>query len=128
MIPVQSEELSALIDGELGSHRAAEVEIQIAADQELCATFETLRDFDGRWRASARTAVFVPPIRFPPPARANGWAAPLAVVFALVGVRSAVRLIDTTTIAFAFQALVLAAVLARIAWQERKDRRRPANP
>ena len=52
----------------------------------------------------------------------------VAVTIALVGIRVAVRMIDTTTIAFAFQALVLAAVLARIAWLERKGARPRINP
>jgi anti-sigma factor RsiW len=128
MIPVQLEELSALIDGELDPRRAAEVEMQIAADRELRAAFEVLRDLDDRWRASARTAAFVPQVRLPARARWNGRFMTLAVAIALVGVRAAVRMIDTTTIGFAFQFLVLVAVLARIIWLERKDARRGINP
>lgn len=128
MIPVQPEELSALIDGELDPRRAAEVEMQIAADRELRVTFEALRDMDDRWRAAARTIAFVPQVRLPARATWNGWFMALAVTIALVGVRAAVRVIDTTTIGFAFQILVLAAVLARIAWLERKDARRGINP
>jgi anti-sigma factor RsiW len=128
MIPVQPEELSALIDGELDPQRAAEVEIQIAADRELRVTIETLRNFDDRCRASARTVAFVPQVRLPAPARRNGWFVALAVAIALVGARTAVRMIDTTTIAYAFQVLVLAAVLAGIVWLERKDARRGINP
>jgi anti-sigma factor RsiW len=128
MIPVQPQELSAFIDGELNPQRAAEVEIQIAANRELRATFEALRDLDDRWRASARTVAFVPQIRLPASATWNSRFMTVAVTIALVGIRVAVRMIDTTMIAFAFQALVLAAVLARIAWLERKGARPGINP
>ena len=128
MIPVQPEELSALIDGELDPLRAAEVEMQIAADRELRVAFEALRDMDDRWRTAARTIAFVPEVRLPARAAWNGRFMVLAVAIALVGVRVAVRVIDTTTVGFAFQMLVLAAVLAWIAWLERKDARRGINP
>ena len=128
MIPVQPEELSALIDGELDPRRAAEVEMQIAADRELRVAFEALRDMDDRWRTAARAIAFVPEVRLPARAAWNGRFMALAVAIALVVVRVAVRVIDTTTVAFAFQMLVLAAVLAWIAWLERKDARRGINP
>ena len=128
MIPVQPEELSALIDGELDPQRAAEVGMQIAADRELRVAFEALRDMDDRWRTAARAIAFVPEVRLPARAAWNGRFMALAVAIALVGVRVAVRVIDTTTVGFAFQMLVLAAVLAWIAWLERKDARRGINP
>jgi anti-sigma factor RsiW len=121
MTPVQVEELSAFIDGELDAQRSAEVEAQIASDRELRAAFEALRDLDRRWRASARKAAFVPEIRLPPPVGRNGWVRQLAAATALVGVRLAVRLTDTTTLAFVFQLVVLVVVLVRIVWLERRN-------
>jgi anti-sigma factor RsiW len=124
MIPVQPEELSALIDGELDPQRAAEIKMQMAADPELRAAFDALRDLDGRWRRSARTAAFVPQVRLPTRAKWNSRLMILAVAVALVGVRAAVRMIDTAMIGVALQFIVLVAMLARIVWLERKDARR----
>jgi anti-sigma factor RsiW len=129
MNPVQPEELSALIDGELDARRAAEVEAQIASDEGLRATFESLRDLDSRWRAAARTVVLAPQVHLPAPARwSGGWIPAIAIAAALVSVRIATRLIDTTTMAFALQAFVLAIVLARVAWAGRSDVRSGINP
>jgi anti-sigma factor RsiW len=123
MTPVQPEELSALIDGELDPQRADEVESQIAADPHLRATFETLRDLDERWRTAARTGALAPRVSLPAPAFWKGWAWVLVVAAALAGVRVAVRLVDTTTIAYALQGLVLVFVLAGIAWLGRSEMR-----
>ena len=128
MIPVQPEELSALIDGELDPQRTSELKAQIAADPALRASFEALRDLDNRWRAAARTAAFIPQIRPPAPARWNGWLTAVAVAAALVGMRIAVRATDTTTTELAVQALVLAAVLTRITWLGLSDTRLGVDP
>jgi anti-sigma factor RsiW len=125
MIPVQPEELSALIDEELDSQRSHEVEIQIAADQDLRATFEALRELDSAWRAAARTIVSDSQARLPARAGWNGWSAILLMATVLVGMRITARAIDTTTIAFAFQALALVALLvgvARLGWSDVQSR------
>jgi hypothetical protein len=70
----------------------------------------------------------MPKIRLPARATGNSRLMAVAVTVVLVGVRFAVRVIDTITIAFAFQLLVLAVVLARIAWREWKDARQGINP
>lgn len=129
MNPVQPEELSALLDGELDTRRTAEVERQIAADPQLQAEFELLAGLDEDWRAAARTAAFAPEVRIPAAGRWNGWALTLAVAIGLVGVRAGVRLIEPVVIAFAFQALVLAAVLAGVVWlgwTQEQDGRSPS--
>ena len=116
MNPVQPEELSALIDGELDPTRAAEVQSQIEANSELRTVFRALSAQDDSWRTAARTATFVPQVHLSRGGRSNGWLLQLATTAALVGVRIAVRTTDTTVIAFAFQALVLVAVFAGVAW------------
>ena len=124
MNPVRTEELSALIDGELDPQRAAEVEMMIAANQELRLEFEAMRKLDERWRVAAREKAFTPRVRLPVSARWKGWVGDVAVSAALVGMRIAVRVADTTTIAFALQMIALAMVLAGVAWLERRDARR----
>ena len=123
MTPVQPEELSALIDGELDPRRAEEVEMQIAADPHLRATFEALRDLDARWRAAARSGAMAPQVRLPAPVLRMGWMWRLAVAAALVGVRVAMRMVDASAIAYALQGLVLVLVLAGVTWLGRSEMR-----
>jgi anti-sigma factor RsiW len=123
MRQVQPEELSALIDGELDAQRAAEVERQIAADGEMQAEFETLRNLDVCWRSLARTEAFIPVVRLSKAHPQKGWTTLVAVTVVAMIVRIAPRLIGPTTLSFAFEALALFMVLAcvaRLAWIELK--------
>jgi hypothetical protein len=53
-------ELSGLLDGELHSVRAAEVQAAIDADPHLAAAFRALGGDDLAWRRAAQTAAFQP--------------------------------------------------------------------
>jgi len=121
MIPVEPEELSALIDGELDPPRAAEVELLIAADEDLRAALASLRELDTQWRAAAQMSVFVPRIRVAQPQRMKNWLPSLPIALGLAGARAALRLMDATVLAFVLQALVLAVLLAGTAWLCRRD-------
>lgn len=63
MKPVQVDELSALLDGELDQEREREVLKQLAIDSGLHAEFEALVALDARWKSAAATASFVASVR-----------------------------------------------------------------
>jgi anti-sigma factor RsiW len=65
MNPVQSDELWALLDGELEPDRAFEIEAQMAADPALRRQFEALSATDARWRLAAASAAFMPKVLMP---------------------------------------------------------------
>ena len=120
MTPVQPEELSALLDGELSPERAAEIERRMASDPALRTAFEALSDLDARWRTAARTAVFTPVIARPAP-QPGTWMAAAGIAAGLVVLRLVVRAIDVEGLAFALQAVVLAALLAGLVRMVRAD-------
>jgi anti-sigma factor RsiW len=120
MTPVQPEELSALLDGELSAERAAEIERQMVSDPALRAEFELLSDLDAQWRTAARTAVFTPGLVRPTPQRGT-WMAAAGIVAGLVALRIVVRVIDVESLAYAMQAVVLAVLLAGLVRMVRAD-------
>jgi anti-sigma factor RsiW len=87
MKQVQAEELSALLDGELSAERAAEVQVQIAADPALRADYAALARLDAWARASAGAAAFTPTVRLPALAQAVGWGWIMAGALVLLLVR-----------------------------------------
>jgi len=62
MKPVDPEEISALLDGELSSQRADEVRRAIARDHALRSEYEKLSALDGDLKAHAETMVLRPRI------------------------------------------------------------------
>src|SRR5262249_44407566 len=60
MTPIESVELSALLDGELPARRAGEVRAAPGADPALAATFERLAALDTSWKADAARLAFRP--------------------------------------------------------------------
>ena len=121
MTPVQPEELSALIDGELDPQRALAVEAQIAADPVLKREFDELCGLDDRWRDAAWTSNF--PVQVLPvaPAAWRSYLAMGAVVIVLLGVRAAARLIDPWPVALTLQCVALISILV---WLTRAARQR----
>lgn len=117
MKPVLPEELSGLIDGELDTSRAREVQSQIAIDSVLRAEFERLVEIDAKWRASAAAAAFVPAIRLPPVAAPLSSAAVLTTLsVGLICLRMAPKWLESLTVGFGVQAAALAAVLVGLMW------------
>ena len=60
MKAIQAAELSGYLDGELDSHRAAEIEVALTSDPVLRADYECLAKRDSVWKAAAHTAKFDP--------------------------------------------------------------------
>jgi len=60
MNPVDPDELTALLDGELPAQRAEEVRGALAAAPSLANKFEQLVELDAEWKASAARLMFRP--------------------------------------------------------------------
>lgn len=125
MKPVQAEELSALLDGELEPGRAREVEMQIAADPALRAEFEAMSEADAIWRASAGAAAFSPDVQLPDGARSARWLAAFGLsIGGLIVVRIVVKLAGWDAFAFGLSAIslmLLVAAVVRLGRGEQRD-------
>lgn len=128
MNPVQPEELSALLDGELDAARAAEVKARIQADPLLRREFEALRAADAGWRAAADSAAFTPAVRLTIDARASapmksagsGWLTALMICMALlIGTRALLKLAGSDAFLFSLPAISLLLLVAVVIWLAR---------
>ena len=124
MKPVQPEELSAFLDGELSLERSREVEMQIASDPTLRAEFEDLAGSDALWRTAAATASFEPAVRLPAGVNRLTWFVGFsALMGALIVLRLMPKLIEAPTFGFSLHAIALALLLTGIVWFAQADRR-----
>lgn len=128
MNPVQPEELSALLDGELDTARAAEVRAQIQMDPALRLEFETLSASDAAWRAAADAGAFAPAVSLPVQAEADasasgegsGWLTALAVAMGgLVVARAVLKLAGSDALGFALPTVSLLLLIAVVVWLAR---------
>lgn len=121
MNPVQPEELSALLDGELDPRGAREVEAQMAAQPELRAQFEALSAADAAWRRAAASAAFAPDVRLPasldaPVVDTAGLNALGLSIVALIAVRIVLKLIGSEALTLALPALSMALLIGAVVW------------
>lgn len=115
MMQVHSEELSALLDGELDAERAAHVRAMIEADPELRREYAALAQLDARLRHAAEASAFTPHITGSlgnVPSRARWcWVAGAAMVLGLLIVRFLPKFIDVTALSLCLQIAAWAAML-----------------
>ena len=113
MMPVQIEELSALLDGELSAERAAEVRTNLATDPALSEEYEALLKLDAQIRGAAKAALFVPEIAIPMKDAAGDWhsAAGTATVLALLAVRFLPKFINVAALGLCLQLAAGAAMI-----------------
>lgn len=115
MTPVRSEELPALMDGELDAERAAQVQARIDADPALRAEYAALFRVDLVLRGAAEAAAFVPDVAVPlsQTRTSSGrlWAAGAATVIALLVVRFLSKFIDAAAVGLFVQLAAGAAML-----------------
>jgi anti-sigma factor RsiW len=117
MKPVEPEELSAFLDGELDPERSREIEMQIESDPVLRAEFDELARTDVLWRAAAATAAFEPRVHLPMAANRWAWLAGFpALIGALLVLRMLPKFIEAPAFGFSLQAVALAVLLAGIIW------------
>lgn len=120
MTPVQPEELSALLDGELSVDRARDVERQIAVEPELRREYQRLRQDDARWRRAAQTAAFPPALRLPHEGRRPGrFAGTVALVLLLAAVRVEGKVTDVFLLSFGMHAVALVCLVVGVVWLAR---------
>lgn len=128
MNPVKREELSALLDGELGRRRAREVRASLAADPVLAAEFDVLSGIDGRLREAAAAMAFDPLVRLHERSASSDCPiVSLSVsVMVLLLMRILGRAIDTAAVTWGLNAAALVVVLAAAWWLVRPGWARPA--
>jgi len=115
MNDIRSEELSALIDGELDATRATQVRAAIAADPALRADYEALARLDMGLRGAADASRFAPDIDLPRASTAartvRDWAILPVVTLGLLLVRLMPKFIDLAALGWLLQIAVASAIL-----------------
>lgn len=121
MNPLEFEELSALLDGELSREREAAVRRSLEADPVLRDEYARLADLDERLRALAATAAFVPHVDMPK------WSAPrlrvigVCAVAVLTLARLAPKYLNSVSIGVAVNGVVLVMLLSFVVWMVRNE-------
>ena len=118
MNPIQPEELSAFLDGELSAQRMREVQQQLDVNVELRAQFDTLQRLDRQWHAASLGARFKPSIQLlplsEPRSRVLGI---LALGTALAALRLLLKIFDAQIVLLVLvNAGLLAALLGATLW------------
>lgn len=126
MSPVQPEELSALLDGELSPERAQEVRAQVAGDSSLAKELEMLAHLDTRWRALATAAAFEPRVNLPRRNQFWRWASVPTGVVALTGIRLAPKFLDSAFLGVSLNVLALVLLLSAVIWLLKREGLHPS--
>ena len=115
MIQMQSEELSALLDGELDVERAAQVRAMIEADPALRSEYEALVQLDVRLRQAAAASVVMPDtadwLDRVSTSAPWWWAAGMATVLGLLTIRLLPKFADVTAMSLCLQIAAWAVML-----------------
>jgi anti-sigma factor RsiW len=111
MEPINSEELSAYLDGELDAHRAGQIKVAIENDGVTRNAYRIIVEDDSAWRAAAQSAQFQPKIALPSrTALGSAVAMGAALVFLLV-IRALPKLSDALTLGLMLQGVALVAIM-----------------
>lgn len=114
MKQIQDRELSALLDGELDSERAAVVRAAIDADPALRKAFGSLVRLDTRLRSAADEAAFMPDVSLPAAAEHEVsswyWPAGAVAVLALLVARFLPKLAELPLFGISLQVAGCAAI------------------
>jgi anti-sigma factor RsiW len=111
MKPIDLEELSAYLDGELDARRMRELETAIASDPALRLAHQRLADADAAWRLAAKSASFQPTVLLPTRSLLRSSALGCGAVLALVMVRALPKLSDALALGLLVQLPVLIALM-----------------
>jgi anti-sigma factor RsiW len=123
--PVQPEELSALLDGELDGVRAREVEARMATDPALRLEYEALAASDADWRAAAGSAAFTPVASpFKAETDRRGIQTLMMTLAALVASRIVMKLAASEALVLGLSAISLGLLLTVVVAIVRTDQRR----
>ncbi len=113
MKPIQPEEISAFIDGELDVERTQAVEEAMAQDAALRAQLAELKRTDILWKSAARSAAFSPAVNFTTPRQSIAGSRPAitALVVVLLALRFLPKLDDVVVLGIVLHCLALAIIL-----------------
>jgi anti-sigma factor RsiW len=121
MNPLELEELSALLDGELSREREVALRRSLETDPGLRDEYARLASLDERLRAMAAKAAFVPHVDMPK------WSAPrlrivgICAVAGLTLARLALKCLNSVSIGVALNCVVLVMLLSFVAWMVRNE-------
>jgi anti-sigma factor RsiW len=119
--PVSSEELSALLDGELSPERAHEVRAQLGTDMAMTTEFRMLTRLDNRWRDLASAAQFEPQVELPRRHLFSHWSAVVAGALILTGIRLAPKFLASAVTGLALNVIALVLLLGAVFWFVKRD-------
>jgi anti-sigma factor RsiW len=111
MEPINPEELSAYLDGELDAHRAREVSTAIENDPATRQAYKIIAEADYAWRAAAQSARFRPKIALPSRIALESAASMCATILLLLAVRALPKLSDAITWGLMLQGVALGAMM-----------------
>ncbi|HEY1899297.1 MAG TPA: hypothetical protein VGG49_05855 [Steroidobacteraceae bacterium] len=115
MKPIEPEELSAFLDGELSSARMSEIEAALKRDPVLRAELSALARMDAAWQSAAGTSVFTPKVEFARRAAfIRPWLGIIGILVVLVAVRILPKFTDGLEFGFILHGVGLMVALAWI--------------
>jgi anti-sigma factor RsiW len=111
MEPINPEELSAYVDGELDAHRARQVATAIESDPATRQAYQIIAQADSAWRAAAQSARFRPKTALPSRIALESAASMCAAILLLLAVRALPKLSDAMTWGLMLQGIALGAIV-----------------
>jgi anti-sigma factor RsiW len=126
MNPIEYEELSALLDGELSREREAAVRRDLEADPALRDEYARLANIDERLRALAAMPTFVPYIEIPKWSVRRLRILGVCAVAGLTLARLTPKYLNSVSIGVAVNCLVLVMLLSFVVWAVRDEVARTA--
>jgi len=117
MNPIERDELSAYLDGELATQRRQEIQGALANSAALREELQRLTSADSQWRAAARSAVFEPQVRLRTQTSVGfSLGRALLCVLLLLAIRALPKLANTVALALGLNALALALALTAVSY------------
>jgi anti-sigma factor RsiW len=120
MEPINPEELSAYLDGELDAHRASQIKAAIENDAATRHAYQIMVEDDSAWRTAAQSAQFRPKIALPSRTVPGSAVSICAALVLLLVVRALPKLSDALTWGLMLQGVALVAILVWVVVFARK--------
>jgi hypothetical protein len=111
MEPINPEELSAYLDGELDANRAREVKTAIENDAAIRQAYQIIAEADSAWRSAAQSAGFRPKITIPSRFALGSPASMCTAILCLLIVRALPKLSDALTWGLMLQGIALGGMM-----------------
>jgi anti-sigma factor RsiW len=121
MASINSEELSAYLDGELDAHRIRQINAAIENDAATRHAYQVLAETDFAWRAAAQSAGFRPKIVLPSHTALGSAVSMCTAILFLLVVRALPKLSDALTWGLMLQGVALGAIIVWVVVFARKS-------